>query len=103
MPATTAMCEVLKIQEVRGPRGGALYVHHLACGAWTTQRHAVLRSPMACIPCTVRPQVEQVDAVRAAFARGAREGWMRAAVFYQDLAAEDDPAVVAEMERRWPL
>jgi hypothetical protein len=36
------------------------------------------------------------------FIRGAREGWMRAAVFYVDLCAEANSDICAERDRRWP-
>lgn len=36
------------------------------------------------------------------FIRGAREGWMRAAVFYVDLCAEANTEICAERDRRWP-
>jgi hypothetical protein len=41
--------------------------------------------------------------VSDAFARGAREGWMRAVVFYRDIDAESDGAVMDEINLRWPI
>jgi hypothetical protein len=35
--------------------------------------------------------------------KAAREGWMRACVFYKDIDAEGDAEVIAEMDSRWPL
>jgi hypothetical protein len=53
--------------------------------------------------CPLHPSQVETGAILSEFTRGAREGWMRACVLYVDLCAESDPAVIAEMDRRWPL
>lgn len=67
----------------------------------------VLRGMLAAARAEVARLVEEnarlrevVDAERQ---KGAREGWMRAVVFYTDMDAEGDANVREEADRRWPL
>ena len=50
-----------------------------------------------------RAAARMSQAAEIAIHKAAREGWMRAAVFYKDIDAEADPEVIAEANRRWPL
>lgn len=71
--------------------------------------HAVGEYPQTVMTCHLAADLltrlaqANKTAIEEAFAKGAREGWMRALVNYVDVSAEGNPEFIAAMDRRWTV
>lgn len=57
-----ARCQVLRVLDVQGPKGGQITVLLLRCGSWVTRRLRAGHAPPAdvwCLSCHVRAQLSK--------------------------------------------